>query len=88
MDDDRRLVNLVSMIKDGVLKIDGYLASQGRPSPSNSMNDPPSLGLPSELAPVQVGILEAIDELKCLIMGPIEHIANTGADVSDDCNGN
>ena len=71
MSNPRRLAELAGVIRLGSLEIDSYLAANGRASPSNDVKDTLALSLPEELAQTRVNVIEAIDELHCLLQGPV-----------------
>ena len=71
MASSRRLVELATIIHEGTIQIDEFLASEGKPSPSNNVNDPLKMQLPQELTQTQTKVVEATDELQCLLRGPL-----------------
>ena len=66
-----RIVELASTIKDHTTKVDNYLSSKGLPSPSFETSTPPQLDLPDEIVSFKNIVLEAMDELHALILGPM-----------------
>jgi hypothetical protein len=54
--------------------LESYLQSEGLPSPSFSPSFPAKLPLPESIAASQQQVLEASDELHCLLLGPLGFI--------------
>ncbi|TVY82551.1 O-methyltransferase gsfB, partial [Lachnellula suecica] len=64
-----RIVELAAIIHEQTLKVDAHLASNQIPAPSFDIDTP--LSLPAEVQVSQGAVLEAIDELQALFLGPI-----------------
>ncbi|KAF2123220.1 S-adenosyl-L-methionine-dependent methyltransferase [Lophiotrema nucula] len=69
-----RIVALSTTIHENTQIVDSYLAENGLPSPSFDISTPPDLSLPSDIAKAKEAILEAIDELQTLMLGPMGKI--------------
>ena len=70
----RTIVELASTITDHTARIDAYLKSQNIPSPSFDPSTSPRFSLPPHLALSQNAILEATDELRAHVLGPVAYL--------------
>ena len=69
-----RISELSAIIHTNTSKIDEYLSANGLPPLSFDAHGPSKL--PDPIAPLQVTILEATDELNALVQGPVPFIIN------------
>ena len=76
-----RIAELASKIQAETANIEEHLLSQGVKSPSWDLDTPPQVPLHTHAAQAsQNAILEAMDELKALILGPIPSLINKATD--------
>ena len=71
-----RILELASTIQTHTNELDSYITSQGLPSPSWDLDTPPVLLLSNMAQASRNALLESIEELKALILGPVEFILN------------
>jgi hypothetical protein len=69
-----RIVELSSSIAENTRKVDEYFCTNGLPSPSFEASTPPDLPLPPEVMQAKEAVLEAMDELQALLLGPMPKI--------------
>ncbi|PVH96576.1 S-adenosyl-L-methionine-dependent methyltransferase [Periconia macrospinosa] len=69
-----RIVELASSIEQNTRKVDDYFAANALPSPSFDPSTPPDLPLPPDIAQAKEAVLEAMDELQALLLGPMPKI--------------
>ncbi|KAI9839199.1 MAG: hypothetical protein M1819_003192 [Sarea resinae] len=74
-----RIVELANLISTNTKKIDEYLRSQGKPSPSFDIDIPVDLGLPveSEIDQTRLDAIQASVELQDLLQGPLSLVCPT-----------
>ncbi|MCJ1382875.1 hypothetical protein MMC17_005988 [Xylographa soralifera] len=72
----RSIVDLAVTIKLHTIAIHSYLESQGLPSPTFHPNTPPVLLLSPELSAIRDVTLEALEELRLHLIGPVVHVAS------------
>lgn len=68
-----RITELASIIASRTAKVDEYLRSHNRPSPSFDIDNPPDLGIPIDAVDIDEARVEAIEasiELQELLQGP------------------
>lgn len=68
-----RIAELASIIASKTAKVDEYLQSHDRPSPSFDVDCPPDLGIPPDATEIEEARMEAIEasiELQELLQGP------------------
>lgn len=68
-----RIVELASIIASKTAKVDAYLRSHNRASPSFDVDCPPDLGIPQDAIDIDEARIEAIEastELQELLQGP------------------
>lgn len=76
-----RIAELASTIQVESANIEEHLLSQGLKAPSWDLDTPPQIPLLTYAAQAsQNAILEAMDELKALILGPIPSLINKATD--------
>jgi hypothetical protein len=56
--------------------VDSYLREKGIPSPSFEPSCPADISLPPQIARHMEMVLEAMDELEALLLGPVQKIVN------------
>ena len=83
MANQRRLVELATIVQEGTLKIDQYLADQGKPSPCNDVKDDLVLQLPDDLSRTRTQVIEASDELQTLLRGPLNFYMSVNVSQGD-----
>lgn len=71
-----RITVLAKVIEGNTRKVDDLLQEQGLPSPSFNATNPPDLPLPPHIKDAKDGVLEAMDELEALMLGPMPKILN------------
>lgn len=69
----RSIVELAAVIQANTAKVFEDLQSQGIALPSFDATSPPVLNLSDEATTAQKDALEALDELKVHLMGPLVH---------------
>ena len=76
-----RIAELASKIQQETTNIEEHLRSQGLKPPSWDLDTPPQVPLFTHDAQAsQNAILEAMDELRALILGPIPSLINKATD--------
>ena len=75
-----RIIELASRIQVHTADIDSYLSSQGLPSPSWDLDTPPKVLLSAAAQVSQNALLESMEELKALILGPVPFLMNKATD--------
>lgn len=88
MSSNRRLLQLASAITENTSKIDTYIEENKLPEPSFEESNPPVLNLPPDLETARKTALEALDELRDHLLGPIGIISNAVTEVITICNRN
>lgn len=71
-----RIVELSALIHENTRKVDEFINSSGLPSPSFDISQPPMLPLPPHIQILQKAVINATDELKTLMLGPIGSIVD------------
>ena len=66
-----RIAELASRIQTYTADIDSYLASQRLPSPSWDLETAPTVLLSDAAQASQTALLEAMEELRALVLGPV-----------------
>jgi hypothetical protein len=69
-----RITELAAIIQSNTIKFDEYINSHGLPTPSFGIETPPQLFLPEDIAAARTAVVEAIDELHALMLGPMPTI--------------
>jgi hypothetical protein len=69
-----RIVELASIIQTRTQLIDDFLKAHDLPTPSFSVDASPDLPLPESLIKSRDEILEASEEIKALMEGPMGHL--------------
>lgn len=78
-----RIVELASAILSNTKAVDEYISINGLPTPSFAIEAPPILPLPEDISKSRDKILEASEELRALVAGPLPHLIHlTGPTVS------
>ena len=72
-----RIAILAAEIQENTSKVDAYLKENGIPSPSFSPDNPLHVEVPEEIAAAQNAVVDATDELKTLMLGPVPHLVQT-----------
>ncbi len=75
-----RIVELASAIQAHTADIDSYLRSQGLSSPDWDLDTPPTVLLSDAAQASQNALLEAMEELKALVLGPVPFLINKAID--------
>jgi hypothetical protein len=70
----RRLIQLTSLIHENVAQVDGFIESNGLPEPSFEASCPPILALSPEADIARKRALEALDELRQHLLGPVHAV--------------
>lgn len=65
-----RIVELASIIQENTTKLDSYLSRHNLPAPSFDISYPARVTLPPNIQALQDAVLEALDELTALLLGP------------------
>jgi hypothetical protein len=71
---NNRIVELASIIQRNAIKVDEYITRSGLPSPSFNIQTPAQLDFPEQISAVRTAIIEAMDELQALLLGPLPMI--------------
>ncbi|KAF2707636.1 S-adenosyl-L-methionine-dependent methyltransferase [Pleomassaria siparia CBS 279.74] len=71
-----KIVELSSSIATNTKLVDDYLSENGLPTPSFDASYPPDLPLPPHITQAKQTVLEAMDELEALLLGPMPKIFN------------
>lgn len=69
-----RLLELASIISDKTKEVDTYIHDNGLPPPSFDPSYPPVLDLQGDVGAARAAALEAIEELKAHLLGPVGKI--------------
>jgi hypothetical protein len=77
----RSLLDLARIIQENAAVIDDVIKTSGQPQPSFEAGGPPMLALPLEKEESRTALLEAIDEMRALVMGPLPYTALTAANL-------
>ncbi|KAI0123904.1 S-adenosyl-L-methionine-dependent methyltransferase [Xylariales sp. AK1849] len=70
----RKLSKLTGLIHSHAALIENALDSSSIPQPSFAAGSPPMLSVPPELDDTRDELIEAIDELAALVLGPVGHL--------------
>ncbi|KAF4633303.1 hypothetical protein G7Y89_g4822 [Cudoniella acicularis] len=70
------IVELSTLIHENTLKVNEHLTSNGLPTPSFDITQPARLTLPPHIQSLQEAIVDASDELRALMLGPIGYISH------------
>lgn len=76
MASQRRLIQLSSLIHENVAKVDQCIVSGGLPEPSFEASCPPILALTPEADVARNTALEALDELRQHLLGPVRAVVD------------
>ncbi|MCJ1270220.1 hypothetical protein MMC22_010116 [Lobaria immixta] len=71
-----RILELASTIQVHTTKLDSYITSQGLPSPSWDPDTPPVIVLSDTAQSSRNVLLETMEELKALILGPVQFLVD------------
>jgi hypothetical protein len=82
MGSDRRLLQLSTLIQDNTATVDAYIKENGISQPSFDPSNSPVLHFPPEVDVARNTALEALDELRDHLLGPVGSITNAVTDVS------
>jgi hypothetical protein len=82
MASQRRLLQLSNLIHDNTVIVDSYIKENNLPDPSFLPEYPPVLDLPHEADLARKAALEALDELREHLLGPVGSVIYNTADVS------
>lgn len=69
-----RIAELASIIQFNAMIVDQFISSKDLPTPSFGIKTPPELDLPAKIVASQSLVIEAMDELHALLLGPMETI--------------
>jgi hypothetical protein len=72
----RRLIQLSSLVQENVAKVDRFIESNGLPEPSFEASCPPTLALSPEADVARNTALEALDELRQHLLGPVRAVVD------------
>ncbi|RDW73635.1 hypothetical protein BP5796_07077 [Coleophoma crateriformis] len=75
----RSLLELASTIQAHTVAIDGALKSEALPEPTFQSGGPPVFGLPASQERDRVALLEALEEMRALLMGPVPYVVVSAA---------
>ena len=82
MSSPKRLTELSAFLHEQVTKIDDYIALSDIPSPSFQATCPPTLKLPQDVDAARQAALEALDELRDHLLGPVGAVTEMALYVS------
>jgi hypothetical protein len=82
MASEGRLMKLCAFIHDNVAKVDACIKEKNLPEPSFDASCPPVLNLPSEVDDARNKALEALDELRDHLLGPVGVVMSSVMNVS------
>lgn len=71
-----RIVELSSAIHSNTAIVDEYLTSNALPPLSFGVDSPLKMDFPDSIAAAKMAVLEAMDELKALMLGPVPMIVD------------
>ena len=71
-----RILELASIIQDQTRDLDSYYTSQGLATPSWDLDTPPRVPMSDAAQATQNMLLDAMDELKALVQGPVPFLVN------------
>lgn len=71
MASSRVLLELTNTIQQNTVKVDDFIIANGLPEPSFDASYPPVLPLSPEVEAARDAALEALDELRAHLMGPL-----------------
>jgi hypothetical protein len=66
-----RIVELSALIHENTIKVDEFMTANGLPTPSFDISQPPVLPLPHHIDALRKAVIDASDELKTLMLGPL-----------------
>lgn len=76
-----RIAELSWQIQQHVHAIDAALTARGEQSPSWNLDTPPAVGVGSEeIQESQIALLETVEELVALVLGPVPWLLNKATD--------
>lgn len=78
---DSVLNSLTRIIQQRTSEVDKFIRDSGLPQPSFDHNYPPILKLSAEANAARQAALEAIDELRCHLLGPLGVITSHTSEV-------
>ena len=78
---DSVLLGLTSIIQEKTTEVDKFIRESGLPQPSFDHGYPPILKLSAEVDAARQAALEAIDELRCHLLGPLGIIMSHTSEV-------
>jgi hypothetical protein len=78
---DSVLLELSRLIQDRTAEVDEFIRESGLPQPSFDHSYPPVLKLSAEADVARQAALEAIDELRCHLLGPLGIIMSHTSEV-------
>jgi hypothetical protein len=82
MTTERRLLQLSNLIRENTVVVDSYITENNVPEPSFAASCPPALELSHEADLARKAALEALDELREHLLGPVESVMHNVTDVS------
>lgn len=82
MSSNRRLVALAQSIAQNTATVDAYIEEKGLPEPSYDETCPPVIEYPPDVDEARRTALEALDELRDHLMGPLGTLNNLVQGVS------
>jgi hypothetical protein len=82
MSSSRSLKELASVIQARVDTLDEALKATNAPQPTLDINGPPALMVPPQFEDTKEDLLEALDELRTLIIGPVANVFSRSNTVS------
>lgn len=84
MESSRVLLQLTDTIKQKVAEVDGFIKAEALPEPSFDASYPPVLQLSPEAEAARDAALEALDELRAHLMGPLGMVLHHIGEVSSN----
>jgi hypothetical protein len=82
MTSERRLLQLSTLIHENTVIVDSYIKENKVPEPSFGPSCPPVLELSHEADLARKAVLEALDELREHLLGPVGSVIHNITDVS------
>jgi hypothetical protein len=85
MASDRRLLQLSTLIQTNTTTIDTYMRDNGITEPSFGPKSPPIVHFPPDIERARGAVLEALDELRDHLLGPVRMVTKSVTDVRSRC---
>ena len=81
----RSLQDLLSVLTQSCEQITAHLHSNNEQAPSLALGSAPAIGLPPQIDQVRQSALDACDELRAVLQGPVPHLMSLVTKVSNIC---